>query len=98
MCIHTKQLFFFSPRERAFRLVGNYRGTPHHIPPTTLLMRLHSYLMYSCSYTPLRWMAETADVPEVERKDPNGGAIDCKQVRCRLFVTRRDRLVTVMSP
>ncbi|CAM9954080.1 unnamed protein product [Hapterophycus canaliculatus] len=27
-----------------------------------------------------RWMAETADVPEVARQDPNGGAIDCKQV------------------
>ncbi|CBJ28007.1 conserved unknown protein [Ectocarpus siliculosus] len=27
-----------------------------------------------------RWMAETSDVPEVGRQDPNGGTIDCKQV------------------
>lgn len=35
-------------------------------------------------------MADTADVPEVARQDPNGGAIDCKQVwfggdHCALF-------------
>lgn len=47
-------------------------------------------------------MEETADVqdPEVERQDPNGGAIDCKQVQQRggvrplLFIARRDPLVT----
>lgn len=44
-------------------------------------------------------MAETADVPEVERQDPNGGAIDCKQVRwCGFFIARRDRVVAVTSP
>ena len=28
-------------------------------------------------------MAETAGAPEVARQDPNGGAIDCKQVWCK---------------
>lgn len=27
-----------------------------------------------------RWLQETADTPEVARRDPNGGAIDCKEV------------------
>lgn len=27
-----------------------------------------------------RWLQETADIPEVARRDPNGGAIDCKEV------------------
>lgn len=33
---------------------------------------------------PSRWLAEAMDVPEVSRRDPNGGAIDRKQVRCSL--------------
>ena len=43
-------------------------------------------------------MAETADAPEVARQDPNGGAIDCKQVRrfARTYTIRtiRDRSIT----